>query len=301
MDKITLLDTDLLQNEKIFKEVIYWKNFFRAQIGWHYVLDLIWKLDKIDRLNLPKGSLIVDAGAGYGLMQYILAGRGFNVISVDFAPRKITWPKNWIFPMKMMNDEKFDDEYIRFLKDKSSTKGFKIFLNELKKTVLNYNFKLISRVLKRKDHGTIFYYQANFKSLKDISSESVDAIVSTSSVEHVRDFNDLRMAAAEFIRILKKDRPMLITTSAAKEVSWFFEPAEGWCFSETDLTGIFQLKNPESNHQEYERIYQNILNNDYLKNNIPRHYFKSPKGGLPYGKWDPKYIPVGIEKWKTKA
>ena len=120
MDKITLLDTDLLQNEKLFREVIYWKNFFRAQLGWHYVLDLIWKLEKIDLLELPKGSRIIDAGAGYGLMQYILAGRGFNVISIDFAPRKITWPKSWIFQMKMMNDEKFDDEYISFLKDKST-------------------------------------------------------------------------------------------------------------------------------------------------------------------------------------
>jgi len=88
MDKITLLDTDLLQNEKLFREVIYWKNFFRAQLGWHYVLDLIWKLEKIDLLDLPKGSLIIDAGAGYGLMQYILAGRGFNIISVTLPPVK---------------------------------------------------------------------------------------------------------------------------------------------------------------------------------------------------------------------
>jgi len=144
--------------------------------------------------------------------------------------------------MKMMNDEKFDDEYIRFLKDKSTSKRFKILLNEVKKTVLNYNFKLINQALKRKDHGTIFYYQANFKSLKDISSDSVDAIVSTSSVEHVRDLNDLKIAIAEFIRVLKKDRPMLITTSAAKDSSWFFEPAEGWCFSEADLTSIFSAE-----------------------------------------------------------
>lgn len=299
MDSITLLDTDLFLKEKLFREVIYWKKFFRAQLGWHYVLDLIWKLEKIDRLNLPKGSVIIDAGAGYGLMQYILAGRGIDVISVDFAPRKITWPKNWIFPMKMMNDEEFEDEYIQFLKNKSTTRGFNSFLNELKKTVLNYNFKLLAEMTRRKDHGTIYYYQANFKALKDISSDSVDAIVSTSSVEHVRDLNDLKIAAAEFIRVLKKERPMFITTSAAKDSSWFFEPAEGWCFSETDLITIFQIKNPESNYQEYDRIYQNIFNNEYLKKNISRHYFNSPKGGLPFGKWDPKYIPVGIEKWKN--
>jgi cyclopropane fatty-acyl-phospholipid synthase-like methyltransferase len=298
MDRITLLDTDLLRKENFFNEVVYWKKFFGAQPGWHYVLDLIWKLEKIDHLNLPERSVIMDAGAGYGLIQYILAGRGFDVISVDFAPRKISWPKNWIFPMKMMNHEKFEDDYIRFLKEKTGTKGFKVLLNEVKKTVLNYNFRLAKEIFKRRKHGTVYYYQANFKSLKDISSNSVDAIVSTSSVEHVRDLNDLKIAVSEFLRVLKKDHPMFITTSAARDESWYFEPAEGWCFSEADLTSIFQLKDPESNYKEYERIYQDIFNNDYLKRNIPRHYFRSPKGGLPYGKWDPQYVPVGIEKWK---
>lgn len=297
MDRLTLLHTDLLQKNKLLNEVLYWKNLFRSQIGWHYMLDLVWKLERIDSLSLPKGALIMDAGAGYGLIQYILAARGFNVVSVDFFPRKITWPKNWIFQMEMMNQEKFEDDYILFLQEKSDGKGIKSFLYEIKKIVLNYHFKLIIETLKRTIHGKIIYYQANFKSLPDIASDSVDAIVSTSAVEHVRDLNDLKIAVAEFKRVLKKESPMFITTSASKDETWYFKPAEGWCFSESDLISIFQLNQPESDFSDYDRIYQDIFINDYLKKNIPRHYFHSPHGGLPFGKWDPKYIPVGIEKW----
>ena len=42
----------------------------------------------IDNLNLKKGSYILDAGAGLGPLQYILAARGYNIASLDFKKRK---------------------------------------------------------------------------------------------------------------------------------------------------------------------------------------------------------------------
>ena len=87
MDKIQLLDTNLLKKEELFKEITYWKDLLGIKIGWSYMLDFIWQLDRFNSLNLPKGSLILDAGAGNGLLQYILSARGYNVISVQSSWR----------------------------------------------------------------------------------------------------------------------------------------------------------------------------------------------------------------------
>ena len=57
-------------------------------VGWHYFLDFAWILRKIR--GLPSGSLILDAGAGTGLAQFLLLELGYNVISVDLCERKLT-------------------------------------------------------------------------------------------------------------------------------------------------------------------------------------------------------------------
>ena len=63
------------------------QKLLNMSIGWHYYLDLAWILHRIRRL--PAGSLILDAGAGYGLAQLLLAELGYNVISVDYRPRRL--------------------------------------------------------------------------------------------------------------------------------------------------------------------------------------------------------------------
>ena len=90
-------------DESAKKEVYYWIKMFVAAVGWHYPLDLIWQYNRIKALNLPKGATILDAGAGYGMMQYILAGNGYNVISVDFLRRKKPFLQSYIF--RISNDD----------------------------------------------------------------------------------------------------------------------------------------------------------------------------------------------------
>jgi ubiquinone/menaquinone biosynthesis C-methylase UbiE len=298
MDNIQLLDTDLLEKKRILKEVLYWKNLFRAQIGWHYILDLIWQIESIESLELTRGAKILDAGAGIGLMQYILAARGFEIYSIDFAARKITWPKSWIFQMQYLKNRQHTDDYLDHLfRDRRSSKINDV-LYELKKMILNYHFKLIKEILSRNQHGKIYYYQEDFSKMTMIGDGFFDAVVSTSAIEHNKDFEKLGSSVKEFLRVLKTDMPLLITTSATNKKTWFHEPSFGWCFSQEDLASIFEMNEHRSNFYAYESVYNNIQGNEFLKKKLAKHYYTSASGGLPYGVWKPAYLPAGITKWK---
>jgi ubiquinone/menaquinone biosynthesis C-methylase UbiE len=280
MDKIVLLDTDLLQKKELFKEVTYWKNLLGLKIGWHYILDLIWQLERIEALNLPKGALILDAGAGYGLLQYILAARGFNVISVDFRPRKLPWPMKWIFPMFLEHAE-FKDPYIEFIK-KNGAKWYMKIPFEIKRILFNYNVRIIPHFFKR--YNSILFYQANFKDMDLIDDGFIDAIVSTSAIEHIRDIEDIKIALKEFKRVLKPGRPMIITTSAAKE-TFYMESTHGWCFSRDEIRRLFDIKWYITNFDSYVQIYLNVT----------KEFAKEIK--KRFGNPTPGYIAVGVEKW----
>ena len=54
--------------------------------GWHYPLDLAWAAHVLTTLGVERGR-VLDAGAGIGLMQWWLAARGAEVLSVDRDPR----------------------------------------------------------------------------------------------------------------------------------------------------------------------------------------------------------------------
>jgi 2-polyprenyl-3-methyl-5-hydroxy-6-metoxy-1,4-benzoquinol methylase len=89
------------------------------QIGWRYILDITWILKEIDNLNLSRGSLVMDAGAGNGVLQFILAGQGYNVVSVDFFQE--TSPHfacSSLFKVEQVVDssKEFDSDYCDHLK-----------------------------------------------------------------------------------------------------------------------------------------------------------------------------------------
>lgn len=298
MDSLQLLDTDLLEKKKILQEILYWKNLFRSQIGWHYFLDLIWQMDSIESLDLPRGAKILDAGAGIGLMQYLLAARGFEVYSIDFATRRITWPKSWIFRMQYLKNEQHSDEYLNHLSRHRKSSKMNQILYELKKIILNYHIKLIKEILSRSKHGKIYYYQDDFSNMSLIEDGFFDAVVSTSAIEHNKEFEKIGISVREFMRVLRKNRPLLITTSATNRETWFHEPSHGWCFSQDDLKSIFDMVECRSNFNTFDNVYKNIIGSEFLKKNLAKYYYTSASGGLPYGVWKPEYLPAGITKWK---
>ena len=86
-DEIVLLDESLIHEyPDLAMEVLGFAAKFGKRLGWHYLLDLIWILKGLD---ISRGMTVLDAGAGNGLLQYVLAHKGCNVISADMTKRAI--------------------------------------------------------------------------------------------------------------------------------------------------------------------------------------------------------------------
>ena len=109
----------------------------------------------------------------------------------------------------------------------------------------------------------------------------------------------MAQAVREFERVLKPGRPMICTTSAAKEKDWFHQPSRGWCFSEQTLESFFAFNGGvTSNWPLYDTIMGQIRKSVELQRRLSPVYRKSGDKGMPWGKWDPKYLPVGVIKTK---
>jgi SAM-dependent methyltransferase len=301
-EEITLLDTDLLNSSeaKIYK---YWKGVLAAQPGWHYSLDIIWTIGKIKSFNLPRGAIILDAGGGYGLLQFILSAMGYNVINVDLASRKKPLPYLPLFRIENYGFAlKISSAYMAHLQKEKAKKKELIGVWLLFKRIMSWQiFDFIKEIFRKNSKGLISLYKADFSDLKFIRNESIDAIVSVSSIEHLKSIPRLRRAITEFERVLKPMSPMIITTSASENKSWYHKPSNGWCFGFKDINIIFKLEKPKSNFEKYREITIHINQSRYLRTNLPSYYFYTKNCGMPHGVWDVKYIPVGIIKWSSKS
>ncbi|MHB8086958.1 MAG: class I SAM-dependent methyltransferase, partial [Anaerolineaceae bacterium] len=88
---IELLSCDAIRdNGNILADIVLLQKGLFKEIGWHYYVDLIWIVNRLRENEIYPGSTILDAGAGNGLLQYLLSLYGYNVISIDFSPRKIS-------------------------------------------------------------------------------------------------------------------------------------------------------------------------------------------------------------------
>ena len=298
-DEMEFLSTDLLNDKSAKKEVYYWIKMFVAAVGWHYPLDLIWQYNRIKALNLPKGATILDAGAGYGMMQYILAGNGYNVISVDFLRRKKPFLQSYIFRISNDDHKDLGNDYTEHLIKNSKFKFSKV-LNKFMLMLVNYSVLFyLNGLLNKKKYGSIKFIQADFKDLSSIPSNSVDAIVSTSAVEHNPSHESLKKGISEFNRVLKPNSAMFITTSFTNKECVFDKQSKGYLYDEKTLLNIFDLVNYKSNLSEYSTVYKKMHSCSFLKKNIPYNYKDNPNCGLPFGVWDPYYLPIGIVKWKS--
>ena len=301
-NKIELLDVCLLDSEE-FKLVDYWLKVFRIEVGWHYLLDLTWQLKEIKSQNLPKGATIIDAGAGMGMMQFILASLGYNILSIDFNKQQIPFMYSAIFKIETENVQDVNNEYITHLnkeyiadKNKSSLSIF-LFMKRLTNRLNNKFIYVYIKTLFR-PYGKIKFLTADFSKLDFIKDNSIDAIVSTSAIEHNPTIEMVSSSINEFNRVLKKEKAMFITTSATNKSTWWHKPSKGHCFSEADLIKSFNIPNCQSNFDKYPNILSNIKNSNYLKVKIPSFYLNNPNCGMPNGIWNPTYNPVGIIKYK---
>lgn len=292
--KIELLSTDILINMKNYvNQFRHLSEDLDKELGWHYLLDLAWSVN-----HLPPfpNKLILDAGAGDGIMQWWLAEQGADVISVDKLSRfriadkyrnryKIKgWCRKDLSPILSIRDIL------------PSRKISRLHLYPSK--LINTSKKLIFSLNSKKKGGTIFLHNCDISNMINIPDETVDEIVSISSLEH-NSPKDLYKIINELMRVLKPGGRIVATLGASKEKDWFHKPSRGWCFTEKTLKNIFDLPiNSESNFEQYDEYFQRIIECIELRDNLAGFYFRSNENGMPWGVWDPMYLPVGVVKYK---
>lgn len=146
--------------------------------------------------------------------------------------------------------------------------------------------------------GPVLVHQGDLRDLKAIGNDSVEAVVSISSLEH-NDPKNLRQIVHELMRVIQPGGKLVATLGAARERDWFHQPSQGWCYTESTLRDIFDLPSTApSNYDEFDELFEDLVNCTELRDGLDPAYYRSGNNGMPWGKWDPQYQTVGVVKVK---
>ena len=291
MDAIEVLAPNLMDDmPELLGEMQAVVRELRVPRGWHYYMDLCWVARAI---SPTPGMKVLDAGAGNGVMQWWLASQGADVLSVDLQDRPHPGRRftDWCEHSKRGDDKSYGAlSYRSFLPPKRvwSAKNW------------SEKFLKTTRLLFPKPpryQGSVVYWDHDLSNLAEIESDSMDAIVSISALEH-NDLENLRVVISEIERVLKPGGRMAITVGGARDEDWFHEPSSGWCFTEKTLAEYFGLDAYQTNFERYDEILEELIGCDFLKDDLPDFYFAGEDNGMPWGRWDPTYQSVGILKTK---
>jgi len=161
--------------------------------------------------------------------------------------------------------------------------------------------QFISNTSTRRNNGIVIVYNQDLTDLAEIDDDSLDAVVSVSALEHNTP-DGLVSVVQEIMRVLKPGAPLVATLGASRDQDWHHEPSNGWCYSQESLEDIFGFTGEvPSNFDQYNALLDQLRNCAELQENLAGFYFKSGDNGMPWGKWDPQYQPVGIYKVKANA
>jgi len=290
-EAIEILPVSLLETYKpLVKELRALAHSLGLEFGWHYLLDLVWI---INHLGNQAGMTIMDAGAGTGVIQWYLAGKGANVISVDRESRAdLAYVFRSRYRVSGLRQTDLDP-YRRTVINKFQHS------NNLLRTVRGQARDLVNLTHLHRSPGHVLIYNQDLKDLTDIADNTLDAIVSVSALEHNPPV-DLPLVITELLRVLKPGGLLLVTLGGSAGDDWFHEPSSGWCYSEASLRRLFDLsEDVQSNFCDYDELFTMLKNNQELQDNLAQFYYRSGNNGMPWGKWDPQYQSVGICKVKT--
>ena len=305
MKKFEYLDPEKLVKTDDFKIIeAFLQLTRRTQIGWHYIIDLTWIYQQAK--HWPAGTNVLDAGGGSGPVQYLLAEMGMNVINIDlFHPTESNLPfygKRYALTFRHFESYKATD-YVAHLKsvDKSQS-GLTWLRKIIASSAVTKKIRYITYFKKHdqwrqlaglgnRSVGKITRIVGNLCNMPEIPTKSFDAVVSVSALEHIP-IAILPSAIAEIKRVVLPNAFCAITTSATEKLTWHHEPSKGLCFSDEDLNKYFGAA--KFCDQTAVEVLENYKSSSYLKNHLANFYSLSGNNGMPWGKWDPQYIPVGI-------
>jgi SAM-dependent methyltransferase len=166
------------------------------------------------------------------------------------------------------------------------------------KSLVRGGFGLLALPIAGKHPGEVVVYNQDLLDLQDIPDESLDAVVAVSALEHNTPEN-LRLVVAELTRVLKPGGLLLATLGAGRDEDWFHQPSRGWNYTADSLKRLFDLSPAAAdNFAEYDDLFFALRGCAELRDNLADFYKQSGDNGMPWGKWDPQYQPVGVCKVK---
>lgn len=297
-DELLVLPTTLL--EEYPSRVTDLENMaatLKKDFGWHYMLDLVWASRQVEQSVSP-GGVVLDAGAGTGLIQWWLADRGIEVISVDRMPRYFRPElRSWCPVLDFDSGKPVPTAgYLGSSLGRAIRSG-----HYVKRGLACAGAGLRDRMIHRETPGSraaVRILEGDLMNLHQIDSNSIDAVVSISSLEHNSPKN-LKVVVQELLRILRPGGRIVATLGASGTEDWYHAPSSGWCYTESTLADIFELSPGfRSNYAEFDQLFESLIACDYLRNNLGAFYAKSGNNGMPWGRWDPQYQSVGVVKVK---
>jgi SAM-dependent methyltransferase len=258
----------------------------RLDFGWHYLLDLSWI---ISRLGALQDRRIIDAGAGTGILQWYLAGQGATVLSIDRGSRAD-------LPLRFRR--RYRVHGLRQVPQPD--------LNPWSQTIRTGKpaaqaREMVANLLSSPVTGEVVIYNQDLAELVDLPDNSVDAVAAVSALEHNPPEN-LPRVVRELTRVLKPGGVLLATLGAARQQDWYHAPSAGWNYSADSLRRSFDLAaDTPDNYNRYDELFQALKDCAELRDRLARFYFMSGDNGMPWGKWEPQYQPVGVCKVKPAA
>jgi SAM-dependent methyltransferase len=292
-EKIEIPSVDLLDRQRDTVNRLW--NVSRAtrvEPGWHYLLDLAWIAENLGPMG---GKHLLDAGAGMGLMQWYLIEQGAaEVISADRASRyDLPLVMRSRYPVAGLRPGDLGPAWNVLKGNVARASGFGKVIYFLRGLVA-----LGMIALPKRFSGRVLIYNQDLTSMPDVPDNSLDAVVAVSALEHNTP-EGLQKVVAEIMRKLKPGGKLLATLCAGKDKDWFHEPSQGWCYTDSTLRRLFDLSaGVPSNYARHDELLNSLRNNVELQDKLARIYFQSGDNGMPWGKWDPQYQPVGVCKVK---
>jgi SAM-dependent methyltransferase len=286
-DSIEILSIELLdKNRPTVAALKKLAQSLGLEFGWHYLLDLTWI---IQNLGAIQGKRLMDAGAGTGLLQWYLAQEGAEVLSVDRGSRGE-------LPLRFRR--RYNVQGLRPQDLAPASQVIRLRLGQ-PGGISALGRDLLHLPGAKGASGRVIIYNQDLKTLADIPDASVEAVAAVSALEH-NPPESLPLVVAELVRVLKPGGLLLATLGAARDQDWFHEPSRGWNYTEASLRGLFDLSPAaSSNYSRYDELFNALKECAELRAGLASFYSRSGDNGMPWGKWDPQYQPVGVCKVKT--
>ncbi|MEO8376062.1 MAG: class I SAM-dependent methyltransferase [Candidatus Sumerlaeota bacterium] len=288
-DKIELLSEDLIeQHPGLAMEVLGASSRLAIPLGWHYLLDLIWILRE---LGERKSLTILEIGAGMGLLQFLLADRGHKVISADMRVRTPPTQTGGLYNFDSLGtSDSIDHAYLKHHSLQNAPR--KSALKKLKSMLKPGGTR---SSMPARDLPTITLYRCDATLMTEIADKTVDAVISVSAMEH-NEPSQAKRINAEAIRTCRVGGFILHTTSACKSGQQFHAESHSHLLGEAELAAVYSLGNFTSNFAQYDTFEKNLGNARHLNRWLAHTYYRSEKNGMPWGIWNPAYMPVALRK-----